>query len=87
METIFRCSEYGFLEIGQMCEQDKTIIELAALCVAGVYGAVFVVEDGILHIIFNPEKANSDEIGKAVKLAASMAHCNPSEENIQSERK
>ncbi|MDR2948259.1 MAG: hypothetical protein LBV71_03530 [Prevotella sp.] len=61
-------------------------IELAALCVAGVYGSVFIEADGILHIIFNPEKTNPDEIGKAIELAVSMAHCNPSEENIQSDK-
>lgn len=73
METIFRCSEYGFLKIDQVCEPDKTVIELAALCVDGIYGAAFIVEDGILHIIFDPEKISLDEIGRAVEQATCIA--------------
>ncbi len=73
MKTIFRCSEYGFLEVGRIGGQDKTTIELAALCVAGVYGASFVEEDGMLHIIFDPGKTGLDEIRRAVVPAVCMA--------------
>lgn len=73
MKTIFRCSEYGFLEVDRVCEPDKTIIELAALSATGVYGATFTIEDGVLHVIFDSEKTTMNEISRAVKQATCMA--------------
>lgn len=72
MKTIFRRSEYSFMEVDRVCEPDKTVIELAALSIAGVYGATFIIEDGILHVIFDPEKTGMDEISRAVKQATCM---------------
>lgn len=62
MESIYRCSAYGFLEIEETCETDKADIELAASCVSGVYGASFIASQGRLHIIFNPKKTSLHEI-------------------------
>lgn len=74
MESIFRRSEYGFLKIGQAGEQDKCSIELAALCVTGVYGAAFITEEAILHIIFDPEETGLNEIRQAVSLFETGLH-------------
>jgi len=69
MKSIYRCSTYGFLEIKDACPVDKTGIELAASCIRGVYGAAFIISQGRLHIIFNPEKTSLYEINCAIALA------------------
>lgn len=74
MESIYRRSIYGFLEIEDIYEADKADIELAALCVSGVYGAAFILSQGRLHIIFNPEKNNLCEICCAIALTGYHAH-------------
>lgn len=69
MKSIYRCSKYGFLEIKDGCQAYKTNIELAALCVNGIYGVAFIENDQKLHVIFNPEKTGLYEISRAVALA------------------
>jgi len=68
MRSIYRCSRYGFVEITGICEADRTDIELAALCVSGVYGAAMIVRDKKLHVIFNPEVTDLNEISQTIAL-------------------
>lgn len=68
MKSIYRCSAYGFLEIEDVCLADQADVELAVLCVSGVYGACFAGNDKKLHVIFNPERTNLYEIGCAIAL-------------------
>jgi|GEM_PF-2978413 len=68
MKSIYRCSKYGFLEIKDFNEADKADIELAALCVNGVYGASLVIDNKKLHLIFNPENTNLYEISRSIDL-------------------
>lgn len=79
MKSIYRCSTYDFLEIGDICETDKADIELAALCVNGVYGAAFIISQGRLHIIFNPEKTNLCEMSFVIELAGYKVHLHRAE--------
>jgi hypothetical protein len=72
METTYRHSEYGFQEIDRVCKPGKTIIELATLCVNGVYGATLVTEDGILYVIYDPDKTCLDGISRAIGHACHM---------------
>lgn len=74
MKSIYRCSTHGFLKIEDNCQMDKADIELAALCVNGVYGASFAVDDKKLHVIFNPEKTNLYEISCAIIQTGYKAH-------------
>jgi hypothetical protein len=74
MKSIYRCSTYGFLEIEDACPANKADVELAALCVNGVYGACLVVNDKKLHVIFNPERTNLYEINYAIALTGYQAH-------------
>lgn len=69
MKSIYRSSRYGFLEIEDGSQAYKTDIELATLCVNGVYGAAFIENDQKLHVIFNPERTGLYEISCAVALA------------------
>ncbi len=67
MKSIYRSSKYGFLKVGT-CELDKSLVELAALCIHGVYGTAFVEKEKILHIIFNPTITNLNEISQTIML-------------------
>jgi hypothetical protein len=69
MKSIYRHSKYGFLEIEDAGEADSGDIELAAICVNGVYGAAFIPNDRKLHIIFNPQKTDLYEVSCAIALA------------------
>lgn len=74
MKSIYRRSTYGFFEIEETCEADKADIELAVLCVNGVYGACFAVNDKKIHVIFNPERTNLYEISCAIALVGHHVH-------------
>ena len=69
MKSIYRCSTYGFLEMSGVCEADREGIELAAICMDGVYGAAFIPNDRKLHVIFNPQKTDLYEISCTIALA------------------
>lgn len=81
MKSIYRCSKYGFLEIEDKCQMDKADIELAVLCVSGVYGACFAVDDKRLHVIFNPERTSIYEINCAIVLTGHKAYLDGAEKN------
>jgi hypothetical protein len=68
LKSIYRCSKYGFLEVDHICDLDRSLIELAILCIHGVYGTAFVEEEKKLHIIFNPTITNLNEISQAILL-------------------
>lgn len=74
MKSIYRYSTYGFLDVEDTCLADKADIELAALCISGVYGAAFIASQGRLHIIYNPEKTNLYEINCAIIMAGYYSH-------------
>lgn len=74
MKSIYRCSTYGFLNIEDTVETDKADIELAALCVNGVYAAALIIGDKKLHIIFNPQKTGLYEVSSAVALIGYQTH-------------
>lgn len=71
LKSIYRCSKYGFLVVDHVCELDESLVELAALCIYGVYGAAFVEKEKKLHIIFNPTITNLNEISQAIMLIGS----------------
>lgn len=70
MKSIYKCSKYGFLEIEHTCELDKSLVELATLCVHGVHGTAFVEKEKILHVIFDPTITNLNEISQAIVLTS-----------------
>lgn len=69
MKSIYKCSEYGFLEVEHDQELDKSLVELATSCVQGVYGIAFVEKEKILHVIFDPTITDLDEISHAIILS------------------
>lgn len=65
-ETLAQDSKHTSFKVGGLCEMCKDRIETAALSVSGVESANWESESQMLHLNFNSDKTNSDEIQKAV---------------------
>ncbi|NHB69787.1 heavy-metal-associated domain-containing protein [Bacteroidales bacterium M08MB] len=61
--------EHAMVKVAGSCGMCKDRIEKAALSVDGVISANWDEESQVVHLDFNPQKTNSDEIQKAIAKA------------------
>lgn len=68
MEFISRNIRYVDLIVKGHCEVCKQRIESAALSIKGVISAVWIITEDVLHLSFDPQETDLDEISRAVAM-------------------